>query len=92
MLIEGNRLGLVFFVSSALIVLAGLLIGLSDAVTMISVGVYLFLIDLIWRWRKHEAHQRWWFTPETGGRLFWIPVWLLGVGVIVINLINTMTN
>ncbi len=91
MFVAGNMLGLAFFVSSALVVVAGLLMGLSDAVTMISVGVYLCLIDLIWRWRKRK-YQRWWWSDETGGTLFRIPAWLLGVCVILINLVNTTTN
>jgi hypothetical protein len=59
---------------------------------MILVGTYICLVDLSWRWRKHDGYLRWWSSSETGGTLFWIPAWLLGVSVILINLVDTLMN
>ncbi|MCA0455123.1 MAG: hypothetical protein LCI00_14205 [Chloroflexi bacterium] len=85
--INGNRLGILMFVVAALVAGAGsLLLKLPDPVTMIAVGVALIGMDSIVRLRS-RATSGWLMHKELGGYLYFIPVWVAGIVVIVINLI-----
>lgn len=88
-LIQGNRLGLLMFVVAALVAGAGsLLLKLPDPLTMIAVGLTLILMDGIVRLRS-RATSGWLMHRELGGYLYFIPAWVGGIIVILINLIAT---
>ena len=88
--LRGNALGIMMLVVSALIAFAGgFLRKLPDAPVMIAVGVGLILMDAVARLRFRR--QRGWLTRRVfGGYLFVLPVWGIGLIVILINVINTV--
>lgn len=63
------------------------LLKLPDVVVMSGVGVVLIVADMIVR-VLNRSKERWLFSAQTGGYLFFIPVWIFGIAVIIINLIN----
>ena len=85
---RGNVLGVIMFVIGGVIAgIGGLVFKLSDAPIMIMVGVALFLMDMIIRLRV-RTQPGWLMSKQLGGYFFFIPVWLLGVFVIILNIIN----
>ena len=85
---RGNVLGVIMFVIGGVIAgIGGLVFKLSDAPIMIMVGVALFLMDMIIRLRV-RTKPGWLMSKQLGGYFFFIPVWLLGVFVIILNIIN----
>ena len=56
---------------------------------MCGVGVLLILVDLILRMRGKEK-DKWLMGSQTGGYLFFIPVWIFGIVVVVANLVNVV--
>jgi len=91
MLINGNLVGLAMVVLSALIVaLPGYLFRLPNAPLMIGVGAVLIAADLILRLVK-RTDAKWLMSSRTGGYLFFIPVWIFGIAVMIVNLINALS-
>jgi hypothetical protein len=75
-------------VSSASVVVVGfLLLKLPDAVTMIAVGITLIITDMTLRFRRRDE-SGWITRKDTGGYLYFFPVWIFGIIVIAINIIN----
>lgn len=86
--IRGNWLGLGMFVVSGIIALiGGFFLKLGDAVTMISVGVFLTILDLAFRFILNKEGNKL-FGKETGGYFFFVPIWILGIIVVLINILN----
>jgi len=85
-MIRGNILGLIMMVVVSPIAFIGsFLLKLNDPITMTFVGCGLVILDLIFRSRY--LHSVGWLTKkEFGGSLFFLPVWLFGIFVIIINL------
>jgi hypothetical protein len=87
-MMNGNLVGFGMVVLSALLIaLPGYLLKLPNAPVMIGVGALLVAADLMIRVLR-RSRERWLFSSLTGGYLFFIPVWIFGVVVIVVNLIN----
>jgi len=85
---RGNVLGVIMFVIGGVIAgIGGLVFKLGDAPIMIMVGVALFLMDMVIRLRV-RTQPGWLMSKQMGGYFFFIPVWLLGLFVIAINIIN----
>jgi hypothetical protein len=92
MLTRGNLIGLGMFVIGAVIVAVGsLILKLPDAVVMISVGVALSIIDLALRFSKRK-HQGWLTRELYGGYVFFAPVWVFGIIVVIVNIINSFAK
>jgi hypothetical protein len=86
--IRGNWLGLGMFVASGIIALiGGFFLKLSDVITMISVGIFLTVLDLAFRLIINKQENKL-FGKETGGFFFFVPVWILGIIVVIINIVN----
>ncbi len=90
MFIQGNMLGLCMFVTCGLVAIASLLLKLPDAVGMVGLGSALMLMDLIVRFRARALFDRWLMSKEIGGYLYFIPAWIGGIVVIVINIISRL--
>lgn len=88
MRIRGNGLGLLMFVVAGVLAgVGGLILNLEDAPVMIMVGLALFLMDFIIRLFAREQ-EKWLTASHLGGYLFIAPVWVIGIFVIVLNIIN----
>lgn len=88
MLINGNLIGFGMLVlSAAVIVLPWYFLRPPDFVTMGFVGLILILMDLGLRFAKRSTEQ-WLVSKFAGGYLFFIPVWIFGIAVIALNLVN----
>jgi hypothetical protein len=86
--IRGNGLGMAMVVATGLIAgLGSLVLKLSDALVMLAVGVALIAMDLIVRLFYRQV-PGWLMKREYGGYFFFVPVWILGVVVIAVNLVN----
>ena len=87
--VSGNALGLAMFITCGLIAAAGgFLLRLSNPIVMMSIGLALFVMDLLIRFKRRGA-RRWLLRDTTGGTLFAIPVWIVGILVILLNLVNS---
>ena len=60
-------------------------------VVMISAGAALIIIDLVMRLLKRK-NEGWLMGKQFGGYLYFAPVWIFGIIVIVINIINVLVN
>lgn len=80
------------FIFSAIFVAIGtLLLKLPDWIVMITAGVVLIVTDFIFRvLQKKQAN--WLMAKNLGGYLYFIPVWIFGLVVIVINIIAHFTK
>lgn len=88
----GNGMGLIMFVAvSPLALIGGLILKLGDPLTMSCVGFALLVIDLIVRVRSRSS-SGWLLARKFGGVLFFLPVWMLGIVVIVINIVNAFVK
>jgi hypothetical protein len=88
MLIQGNLIGFGMFIISGIVVALGYFVfKLPDVAVMIAAGLTLILVDLIARLMK-KSSQGWLMSKNFGGYLFFAPVWIFGMIVIAINLIN----
>jgi hypothetical protein len=58
---------------------------------MISTGAVLIVIDLGLRFLKRQ-HQGWLTKSQYGGYVFFAPVWVFGIIVIVANIINVLRH
>jgi hypothetical protein len=83
-------LTVILIVASALVAGVGsLLLRLGDALVMGSVGVAMILMDLGVRllWRRESG----WLTKKhLGGFLYIVPVWVVGIVVIGVNVLNSL--
>jgi hypothetical protein len=87
--VSGNVLGLAMFVTCGLIAAAGgLLLRLSNPIIMMSIGLALIVMDVLIR-LKRRGDRRWLLRNTTGGTLFAIPVWIVGILVILLNIVNS---
>jgi len=86
--IRGNALGLAMFMVGGVIAgIGGLVLKLGDVPIMLMVGVALFLMDGVIRLRvRHQPG--WLMSKQVGGYFFFVPVWLLGIFVIILNILN----
>ncbi|MBN8583168.1 MAG: hypothetical protein J0L96_21065 [Anaerolineae bacterium] len=85
---RGNVLGIIMFIVGGVIAgVGGFVFKLGDATVMIMVGTALFLMDLIIRLRVRNQ-KGWLMSKLLGGYFFFVPVWILGVIVIVVNTLN----
>lgn len=93
-MLRGNGLGLLMVVVSALVALVGgLLLRLPDPVVMGAVGITVLMMDLVVRLRgrsRAQPQSAWLTGKTTGGYLFFIPAWLFGIVIILINVINAL--
>lgn len=90
MVMNGNLFGFGMVVLSALLIaLPGYLLKLPNAAVMIGVGALLVAADTVIR-LMNRGKERWLFNSETGGYLFFVPVWIFGIVVIIANLINAL--
>lgn len=88
--IRGNALGIAMFVIGGVIAgIGGFIFKLGDAPTMIMVGTALLLMDMIVRIRVRNQ-PGWVMSKQAGGYFFFVPVWLLGILVIIINILNAL--
>jgi hypothetical protein len=87
-MINGNLAGFgMFIVAAVLIAIGSLVLKLPDAPVMIGAGVLLIVADMLLRLTKMK-NAGWIWAKEFGGFLFFIPVWIFGIAVVVINVIN----
>jgi hypothetical protein len=88
MIINGNLIGFGMFVVAALLIALGkYAIGLHDAVVMTGAGAALVTADLALRLASRARHRFLW-KDTTGGYLVFMPVWIFGTAVAVVNLIS----
>ncbi len=87
LIVRGNWLGLGMFVVGGIVAgIGGFLLKLGDTKTMIAVGVVILLLDLGFR-LSAIGQANWLFAKKTGGFFFFVPVWILGAFVIVLNVL-----
>lgn len=85
---QGNLAGFGMFVLAAIVIAVGYFaLKLPDSVVMMAGGAVLILIDMILRFLK-RANQGWFWRKEFGGYLFFAPVWIFGIIVVIVNSIN----
>jgi hypothetical protein len=90
--IRGNALGFAMVVASALVAgVGGLVLHLADTPVMFGVGVSLILMDLFIRLRARPA-PGWLTQSQWGGYFFFVPVWVVGIVMIVVNIVNLFVN
>ncbi|MBK7705102.1 MAG: hypothetical protein IPN69_09630 [Acidobacteria bacterium] len=84
--VRGNWLGLAMFVvvGGAVALVGGFVFKLSDVKTMIAVGAALVLVDFGFRFAC-RAQGKWVFGRDAGGYFVFLPVWILGAIVILLN-------
>ena len=88
--IRGNGLGLAMVVATGVVAgLGSLVFRLGDALVMGAVGVALIAMDLLIRLRARPAHG-WLTRSEHGGYLFFVPVWVVGVVMVGVNIMNAL--
>lgn len=86
--VRGNALGVIMFIIGGVIAgVGGFIFKLGDAPIMIMVGVALFLMDMIIRLRVRNQ-AGWLMSKSLGGYFFFVPVWILGILVIILNILN----
>ncbi len=76
-----------FIIGGVIAGVGGFIFKLGDAPIMIMVGVALFLMDMIIRLRVRNQ-AGWLMSKSLGGYFFFIPVWILGILVIILNILN----
>ncbi|MFM9904538.1 MAG: hypothetical protein ACKVQJ_08215 [Pyrinomonadaceae bacterium] len=87
-MINGNLIGFAMVVLSALLIaLPGYLLKLPNAATMIGVGAVIIAADVVMR-LVNRAKENWLMSDRAGGYLFFIPAWIFGLAVIVVNIVN----
>lgn len=77
--------------SALLIALPGYLLKWPNAATMCGVGILLIAADIILRMRS-KGKEKWLMSHQTGGYLFFIPVWIFGIVVVVANIVNALVG
>lgn len=84
--IRSNGWGLALFVLGGVIAGVGsFVLKIADAPVLMSVGLALIVGDLIIR-ARFRSQPGWLWQGHFGGRLFFLPMWVLGLIVLVANL------
>ena len=84
-----NMLGVAMLVVGGIAAVIALILKVPDAYGMIVIGSAIALADLIWRARSFGAHG--WLTDRThGGSLSVLPMWGVGLFLIVVNSIKLL--
>ena len=87
---NGNLVGFgIVIISAIVITLPGYLLKLPNAPVMIGVGAVLIAADLVVR-LANRNQEKWLMGSKTGGYLFFIPVWVFGIAMIVLNVVNVL--
>ena len=73
--------------TAIVIVIGHFLLKLPDVWVMIGCGIMLIVVDLIFRLMK-KNEKSWLMGKNFGGYFFFAPVWIFGIIVIAINIIN----
>jgi hypothetical protein len=90
--IRGNALGLAMVVVTGMIAgLGSLVFRLDDALVMMSVGAALIAMDVLIRLRARPA-AGWLTQSQFGGYFFFAPVWVVGLVIIAVNVINVLVG
>lgn len=91
-MIQENLLGFAMFVFAGVFVAIGaFLLKQPDWIVMITAGIALTVTDFIFRiLQKQQAG--WLMAKNLGGYLYFIPVWIFGLVVVVINIIPHFTK
>jgi hypothetical protein len=88
MFVQGNLRGFGIFIISGIVVAIGyFLLKLPDVAVMIAGGITLIAVDLVLRLLK-KNEKGWLMSKNFGGYLYFAPVWVFGIIVIIINIIN----
>ncbi|MCL4256032.1 MAG: hypothetical protein KJ043_19910 [Anaerolineae bacterium] len=86
--IYGNGLGMLMVVISASHALVGgLFMRLPDPIVMGFLGLALVAMDTVIRIRNRKQ-SGWIYKRELGGYLYFFPVWIFGIFVIILNIVN----
>lgn len=89
-MINGNLIGFGMFVIGAIVAaIGGFVLKLPNAQVMIAVGITLILVDFLFRFLSRK-NKGWLWHKEFGGYAIFLPVWILGIAVIVINIVNIL--
>lgn len=87
---QGNVLGLIMFVAvSPIALIGGFFLKLPDPIVMSCVGIALIIFDLVIRLRDRPK-EGWLFEKQFGGYLFFAPVWIFGIFVVILNVIKAI--
>lgn len=95
MFISGNFRGFaMFIIAGVMIAFGSLVLKMPDSPVMIAAGAMLIAIDLGLRLlrRKEDQARGWAWRKETGGYLFFIPVWAFGVALVALNVVNLFVS
>lgn len=80
-----------FIIAGIIIAIGHFVFKLPDLFVMIVGGITLIIVDMILRLIK--KNEKGWLMGKTfGGYLFFAPVWIFGIIVIFINIINFFVN
>jgi len=91
-MIQGNLIGfLMFIVAAVVIAICYFVFKLPDTFVMIAGGATLIVVDLAMRLVKSKE-KGWLMSKNYGGYLYFAPVWIFGIIVIIINIINFFVN
>jgi len=88
--IRSNAWGLAMIVVGGLIAGVGsFVLKIADTPVLMGVGLALIVMDVIVRVRFR--HQPAWFVrQESGGHLWFVPIWLIGTVVLAANLLKAL--
>src|SRR5882724_4242720 len=56
---------------------------------LVATGILLIILDLYYRATRGEGSY---FHPRRGGQYFFIPVWIIGMGLVVFNFFLAILN
>jgi hypothetical protein len=87
-MVQGNILGLAMYIFAVIFVAIGhFALKLPDVVVMSFAALVITAIDRAFRFfNKSEGNLQ--MGKESGGYLYFIPAWVLGIAAITINIIN----
>ena len=85
MYVRGNIIGFLFTAMGALVGFVGVAVLRSVALGCVVGGLVMFVLDLMYRTSRTERSL---VHPHQGGNLFFLPVWLIGLGVAGYGLIT----
>ena len=88
--IRSNSWGLAMFVVGGLIAAVGsFILKIDDAPVLMSVGIALIFMDVIVRLRFRNR-PAWFIHRQSGGHLWFVPIWAIGVVVFATNLLKAL--